>query len=134
MDDSTATASISSYDELPRYSGHQVPASLPRRLPPDPEPPIPLSPFLQLPIFEAFAQHLREKENPDATADGVRRNYLAALTAPTVEAIIGQLHQYLPAGDADLLRRAYALAVIAHAGQYRQSGEPYIDHPVAVAS
>ncbi|NTV63591.1 MAG: bifunctional (p)ppGpp synthetase/guanosine-3',5'-bis(diphosphate) 3'-pyrophosphohydrolase [Oscillochloris sp.] len=47
---------------------------------------------------------------------------------------MGQLHQYLPAGDADLLRRAYALAVIAHAGQYRQSGEPYIDHPVAVAS
>jgi len=44
------------------------------------------------------------------------------------------MHQYLPSADADLVRRAYALAKIAHAGQYRQSGEPYIDHPVAVAS
>ncbi|NTW97125.1 MAG: bifunctional (p)ppGpp synthetase/guanosine-3',5'-bis(diphosphate) 3'-pyrophosphohydrolase, partial [Oscillochloris sp.] len=133
MDDSTATAATSGYEELPRYSGPQVSSSPPRR-PPEPELPITLSPFLQHPIIETFAQHLRDKENPDASADSVRRSYIAALTAPTVEAIIGQLHQYLPSGDADLLRRAYALALIAHAGQYRQSGEPYIDHPVAVAS
>src|SRR5689334_6620945 len=34
---------------------------------------------------------------------------------------------------ADLLRRAYAVAREAHEGQKRASGEPYIDHPVAVA-
>jgi len=33
----------------------------------------------------------------------------------------------------DLLRRAYAVAREAHEGQKRASGEPYIDHPVAVA-
>jgi guanosine-3',5'-bis(diphosphate) 3'-pyrophosphohydrolase len=36
-------------------------------------------------------------------------------------------------GGADLLRRAYAVAREAHEGQKRASGEPYIDHPVAVA-
>jgi GTP pyrophosphokinase len=34
---------------------------------------------------------------------------------------------------ASLLRRAYAVAREAHEGQKRVSGEPYIDHPVAVA-
>jgi GTP pyrophosphokinase len=34
---------------------------------------------------------------------------------------------------AGLLRRAYAVAREAHEGQKRVSGEPYIDHPVAVA-
>jgi GTP pyrophosphokinase len=32
-----------------------------------------------------------------------------------------------------LIRKAYAVAYEAHAGQTRSSGEPYIDHPVAVA-
>ncbi len=35
--------------------------------------------------------------------------------------------------DLNLLRRAYALAAKAHAGQKRKSGEDYIQHPVAVA-
>lgn len=133
MDDSTATAAMSDYEDSSRHSAYQGPNG-PQRRAPEPAPPISLSPFLQHPIIEAFAEHLRQKENPEASADSVRRDYVAALTAPTVEAIIGQMHQYLPTGDADLLRRAYALAMIAHAGQYRQSGEPYIDHPVAVAS
>jgi GTP diphosphokinase / guanosine-3',5'-bis(diphosphate) 3'-diphosphatase len=34
---------------------------------------------------------------------------------------------------AALIRNAYAIAREAHAGQMRASGEPYIDHPVAVA-
>jgi len=35
--------------------------------------------------------------------------------------------------DMDLLRRAFALADKAHAGQRRRSGEPYICHPLHVA-
>src|SRR6202453_2046456 len=38
-----------------------------------------------------------------------------------------------PAADADLLRRAYAVADRWHAGQTRKSGAPYITHPLAVA-
>ncbi|MEI7644703.1 MAG: bifunctional (p)ppGpp synthetase/guanosine-3',5'-bis(diphosphate) 3'-pyrophosphohydrolase [Chloroflexales bacterium] len=133
MDDSTATATMSNYEEPSRHGSHQGPSG-PQRRQPEPELPFPLSPFLQHPIIETFAEHLRRKENPEASVDSVRRAYVASLTAPTVEAIIGQMHQYLPGADADLVRRAYALAKIAHAGQYRQSGEPYIDHPVAVAS
>ena len=36
--------------------------------------------------------------------------------------------------DVDKIRRAYEYASKMHDGQYRQSGEPYICHPVAVAS
>lgn len=35
--------------------------------------------------------------------------------------------------DIEKIKRAYAYAYELHEGQYRQSGEPYISHPVAVA-
>lgn len=38
-----------------------------------------------------------------------------------------------PGLDADRIRRAFEVADIAHAPQRRESGEPYIVHPVAVA-
>ncbi|WP_140909209.1 RelA/SpoT family protein [Cognatiluteimonas lumbrici] len=41
---------------------------------------------------------------------------------------------YLPEEQRPLLRRAWAVGASAHAGQTRRSGEPYITHPVAVAS
>ena len=39
----------------------------------------------------------------------------------------------LPQDEAAVIERAYALAESAHHGQERASGEPYIEHPVAVA-
>ena len=36
--------------------------------------------------------------------------------------------------DIEKLKRAYEYADSLHAGQFRLSGEPYISHPVAVAS
>jgi GTP pyrophosphokinase len=41
---------------------------------------------------------------------------------------------YLSAGDVDLVRKAYRFADEAHLGQLRNSGEPYITHPIAVAA
>ncbi len=41
---------------------------------------------------------------------------------------------YLPAEQSAQLRRAWAVGAAAHAGQSRRSGEPYITHPVAVAT
>lgn len=65
----------------------------------------------------------------------------AALTLPTepsndpaVRQIIERLHSYQPNADGDLVARAFAVANMAHTGQKRQSGEPYIGHPVAVAN
>jgi GTP diphosphokinase / guanosine-3',5'-bis(diphosphate) 3'-diphosphatase len=40
---------------------------------------------------------------------------------------------YLREEEREVLRRAYALAERAHAGQSRLSGEPYVSHPAAVA-
>ncbi|PVX42991.1 guanosine-3',5'-bis(diphosphate) 3'-pyrophosphohydrolase [Pasteurella langaaensis DSM 22999] len=41
---------------------------------------------------------------------------------------------YLPDEKIMLVKRAFVVARDAHEGQYRSSGEPYITHPVAVAS
>jgi len=40
---------------------------------------------------------------------------------------------YLSAGDRDIIERAYRMALYAHEGQTRASGEPYVQHCVAVA-
>jgi guanosine-3',5'-bis(diphosphate) 3'-pyrophosphohydrolase len=52
--------------------------------------------------------------------------------------LVNRLAAYQPKGAASqehaaLVRDAYAIAREAHEGQMRSSGEPYIDHPVAVA-
>ena len=41
---------------------------------------------------------------------------------------------YLPLEQAQLVRRAYYYSEQAHYGQTRRSGEPYVTHPLAVAS
>ena len=51
-----------------------------------------------------------------------------------VRALEQQLAVYLPAEQVARVRRAYEVGALAHAGQTRKSGEPYITHPVAVAS
>ena len=40
---------------------------------------------------------------------------------------------YLDATDHQLIKKAYVYASIAHEHQSRRTGEPYIQHPVAVA-
>jgi guanosine-3',5'-bis(diphosphate) 3'-pyrophosphohydrolase len=44
------------------------------------------------------------------------------------------LGHYLPAPDVALVSRAFEFSETAHRGQFRKSGEPYITHPLAVAS
>jgi guanosine-3',5'-bis(diphosphate) 3'-pyrophosphohydrolase len=45
-----------------------------------------------------------------------------------------QAASYLAADQRAILRRAWTIGAAAHAGQTRRSGEPYITHPVAVAT
>jgi RelA/SpoT family (p)ppGpp synthetase len=51
-----------------------------------------------------------------------------------VEDLCNQVKTYLPPLAVRRLRRAYEFGASAHAGQKRASGEPYITHPLQVAS
>jgi GTP diphosphokinase / guanosine-3',5'-bis(diphosphate) 3'-diphosphatase len=53
--------------------------------------------------------------------------------ADAVSPLIAAHRRVFPGADANLLRRAYAVADRWHAGQTRKSGAPYITHPLAVA-
>jgi GTP pyrophosphokinase len=50
-----------------------------------------------------------------------------------LDALLDLCARYMPPADLDLIRAAYATAAEAHAGVRRKSGEPFIEHPVAVA-
>lgn len=52
----------------------------------------------------------------------------------TISDIIKGAKQYLPSFDEKLLLKAYEFAKKAHEGQFRASGEPYIQHPLEVTN
>jgi guanosine-3',5'-bis(diphosphate) 3'-pyrophosphohydrolase len=66
-----------------------------------------------------------------ATASGLKATG-SALPGPGSEELTAVLG-YLKPADVENIERAYEVARAAHSGQYRQSGEPYITHPLAVA-
>ena len=55
-------------------------------------------------------------------------------TPPAIEPLIQVVRANHPRVDVLLLERAYRVAESAHEGQLRKSGDPYITHPVAVAT
>lgn len=54
--------------------------------------------------------------------------------SPILEPLLRTVRANNPKEDLDLLQRAYAVAERQHQGQMRKSGDPYITHPVAVAT
>ncbi len=50
-----------------------------------------------------------------------------------VDRLVRTVRLHHPKADIALVERAYVAAELAHRGQKRKSGEPYITHPVAVA-
>ncbi|MGM0629548.1 MAG: bifunctional GTP diphosphokinase/guanosine-3',5'-bis pyrophosphate 3'-pyrophosphohydrolase [Pseudomonadota bacterium] len=50
------------------------------------------------------------------------------------EGLKAQVSEYLPSEQVERIRDAFVVANEAHSSQKRSSGEPYITHPVAVAS
>ncbi len=79
--------------------------------------------------------HVTVPVSTSEESDGVRSRPARDVLPP----LPAELQRYLlpnryTADDLQLLRRAYAFAAKAHQGQKRKSGEPYIQHPVAVAA
>ncbi len=50
-----------------------------------------------------------------------------------VETLLALITSYNPHAHTDVIRAAYDYGVRMHSGQFRSSGEPYFNHPVAVA-
>lgn len=53
---------------------------------------------------------------------------------PSIDSLAERLSTYLGPDQVNLVRRAFYYAEQAHDGQRRRSGEPYVTHPLAVAS
>ncbi|MGM0386745.1 MAG: RelA/SpoT family protein [Actinomycetota bacterium] len=51
-----------------------------------------------------------------------------------IEPLIAALWANHPKADISVILKAYEVAEVAHSGQVRRSGDPYITHPVAVAT
>jgi guanosine-3',5'-bis(diphosphate) 3'-pyrophosphohydrolase len=48
--------------------------------------------------------------------------------------LIATFSEHHSDGDVELIRRAGISAIVAHEGQLRRTGEPYVTHPIAVAT
>ena len=53
---------------------------------------------------------------------------------PELEPLLRTLRKYHPKADTRTVERAYEMAAYLHRDQVRRSGEPYITHPLAVAT
>ncbi len=67
--------------------------------------------------------------------DGGMAKVKESLSDRTLEALVSRVRagKNAAVADADVIRRAWEYAGLAHTGQVRESGEPYFDHPAAVA-
>ncbi len=79
-------------------------------------------------LLPASLQARRDK--PPSQASVGATGQPAAATFASLSALLG----YLGKADHKKILEAYRFADEAHLGQYRASGEPYITHPLAVAS
>ena len=52
----------------------------------------------------------------------------------SIGALSKKLSDYLDPKKVQQVNKAYNFACEAHSGQYRSSGDPYVTHPIAVAS
>lgn len=50
-----------------------------------------------------------------------------------MEEILEKVASYSPSADLELIKKAYVFSAMAHKGQSRMSGEPYLNHPLGVA-
>ncbi len=75
----------------------------------------------------------RLRAAPAAVIQRISRTSDPASGTPTLQDVIAEAQRHRPSVNVGLLERAHDLAVTAHEGQLRSSGEPYVTHPIAVA-
>jgi len=85
----------------------------------------------------------RLAEVQPGTADGSARGVKAVLKKvrparapvdPALQSLIKTVRTRRPKGDIKTIERAFEIAEAAHDGQLRKSGDPFITHPVGVAT
>ncbi|HEY5108470.1 MAG TPA: bifunctional (p)ppGpp synthetase/guanosine-3',5'-bis(diphosphate) 3'-pyrophosphohydrolase [Acidimicrobiales bacterium] len=69
----------------------------------------------------------------DAADDSLADSSLPAAEAELLGPVLAAFLRRHPGDDTSMIVRAAETATLAHAGQTRRSGEPYITHPIAVA-
>jgi GTP diphosphokinase / guanosine-3',5'-bis(diphosphate) 3'-diphosphatase len=89
----------------------------------------------------ADAAGTAESQGEGGSGAAAMRRRLARLGAPrgggvnpVLEPLIRTVRNTHPKADVRLIERAYEVAAGLHAGQSRRSGDPYITHPLAVAT
>ncbi len=91
------------------------------------------------PLPPARARHSQSTEGMPATSRVLSRiarfgSGRSTGTSPLLDPLLRTVRSTHPKADLALLERAFDIAAKAHSGQKRRSGDPYITHPVAVAS
>jgi GTP pyrophosphokinase len=91
---------------------------------PVPPPDQPSQPGFARRAAEALKKAVWRSDSAEpATATGVA----------TVGTLAERVKKYLPSSDVQKIKDAFRFSDEAHLGQFRQSGAPYITHPIAVA-
>ena len=83
-------------------------------------------------LRRTFVEPPTSNEMPDA--DLPLFTAKPAPTLATASDLIERCKQYMSEAEVAKVREAYRYADSAHLGQFRKSGEPYITHPIAVAT
>jgi len=83
---------------------------------------------------EAGSGTPRRRGVRDRIARAMVAGQRSTVVRPVLEPLAALHRQSHPKADLALLQRAYDAAEAAHSGQKRKSGDPYITHPLAVAT
>jgi len=81
----------------------------------------------------ALATPVPAEGSTDAIDDSLADSSLPAAESELLVPILAAFLRRHPGDDTSMIVRAAETATLAHAGQTRRSGEPYVTHPIAVA-
>ena len=96
--------------------------------------------FPSVPVAEMGESRGETPKSTISASRRVRARLARRMTAqrsainPVLEPLIAVHREIYPKADLTMLQRAYGVADAKHASQSRRSGDPYITHPLAVAS